>query len=256
VTGRGRGSAAGAAFPGERAQQMTKPAGRPRLAAGRGHHGDVAGPHDLASRGGGRRHQGVVFCRPHRLEPARRQVGRRADAEVGPVHVRMRPVAELVLRGEDSRGMRRVLGPVRDGDRAEHHVPALAGVAELAAQPAGRHDGVGVGGGQPDRRRVGGSRPPQQLGHAGGAGRAHVAGPDGDDRGAVGGRHRGRRVGTGVGHDQQVDRHVGRTGRCFQRGQAGGQIFFLVVGRHHDTCRDHPRPAGLTGRLGHARPVA
>jgi hypothetical protein len=192
----------------------------------------------------------VILGGTQRPESARRQVAGRPDAEVGAMHVRMRSLAEVVQGRERRRGVLGVPGPVGDGDGSQHHVPALGSVAELASQPAGRHDRVGVGGGQPDARRIVPGGPPQQLGDAGRAGRADVAGPDLDHRGAAGRGHRRRLVGAGVGDHQDVHRDLGRRRGLLQCGQASGQQFLLVVRRHDHAGRREPP------RCGHTRPVA
>ena len=83
------------------------------------------------------------------------------------------------------RHVRRMLVPFGDFDGAEDDIPAPPGVAELAPQPTRRHDGVGVGGGQPDRVRGAASRQPEQFGHARRPGRADVPGPNADHAGSA-----------------------------------------------------------------------
>jgi len=224
--------------------------GCPRLAAARRLDGEVAGLHDRTARLGRGGDQGVVLGRAQRPEPARREVGRRADAEVGAVHVRMRPGPELVQRIERGRHVRRVLGPVGDFDGPEDDIPAPACVAELAPQPAGWHDGVGVGGGQPDRGRVAARRQPEQFGQAGRPGRADVAGADADHPGSAGLRGDGRLIRAGIGDHQDIDGNGDGVDGPPQRRQAGWQQRFLVVRRHDDTRR-------LDGDgLPHTSPVA
>ncbi len=223
---------------------------RPRLAAGRRLDGEVAGLHDWTARLGRGGEQGVVLGRAQRPEPARREVGRRPDAEVGAVHMRMRPGAELVQRIERGRHMRRMLGPVSDFDGPEDDIPAPARVTELAPQPAGWHDGVGVGGGQPDRGRVAARRQPEQFGHAGRPGRADVAGADADHPGSAGLRGNGRLIRAGIGDHEDLYGKTDGVGGPPQRRQAGGQQRFLVVRRHDDAHR-------LDGdRRPHTSPVA
>jgi hypothetical protein len=159
--------------------------------------------------------------------------------------MRVRSVAELIPGLERGRHLRRMAGPVGDGHGPEDHVPALAGVAELARQPARRHDGIGVGGRQPDRGRITGCRQPQQFGHAGRPGRTDAAGLDVQHPGAAGPGDRSRPVGAGVGHHQQVERHAKRAAGFRQGPQAGGEQFFLVVRGYDDA-----------GGLDHTSPVA
>jgi hypothetical protein len=121
-----------------------------RVPAGRGLHGDVVGLQDRTAGLGHGGEQGVVFCRAQGREAARRLVRGGADADVRPVDMRVRAVAEFVAGGERGRHVGRILAPVRHGDRAENDVPALVGVFDLALQPAGWNHGVGVGGGQPE----------------------------------------------------------------------------------------------------------
>jgi hypothetical protein len=229
---------------------MAEPAGRPRLATARRLDGEVAGLHDRAARLGRGGEQGVVLGRAQRPEPARREIGRRPDAEVSAVHMRMRAGAGLVQRIELGRHMRRMLVPVGHLDSPEDDIPAAAGVAELAPQPAGRHDGVGVGGGQPDRGRVAARRQSEQFGHACRPGRADVAGADAGHPDSAGLRGDGRLIRTGIGDHEDLhgDAHgVDGPPQCHQ---AGGQQPFLIVRRHDDTCRLDG------GRSPHTSPVA
>jgi hypothetical protein len=156
------------------------------------------------------------------------------------MNVLMRSVAELIQRIEGGRHMRRVPVPVGDGDGSEHDVPALAGVPELAFQPAGWHYGVGVGGRQPGRRRI----------HPGRPCGADVASADGDDPGTARPRDGGGPVGAGIGDHQHRHRHADAAGDSVQSRQAGRQQRFLVVGRHDDADRLNARCAL------HTRPVA
>ena len=64
---------------------------RPRAAPGRRDHAQRGGPQHPAPRGGERVDQRVILSGPGRAETCRGQVGRRAEAQVGPVHVRGGP---------------------------------------------------------------------------------------------------------------------------------------------------------------------
>ena len=166
------------------------------------------------------------------------------------MHMRVRPGPEFVQGIKRGRHVRRMLVPVGDFDGAEDDIPAPAGVAELAPQPAGRHDGVGVGGGQPDRVRGAASRQPEQFGHARRPGRADVPGPDADHAGSAGPRGGGRLIGAGVGDHEDLCGDADGVDGPPQRRQAGRQQRFLIVRRHHDTHRlDGGRPP-------HTSPVA
>jgi hypothetical protein len=157
--------------------------------------------------------------------------------------MRVRPVAELIQCLERGRHLRRMAGPVGHGHCPEDHVPALAGVAELARQPARRHDGIGVGGRQPDRGRITGCRQPQQFGHASRPGRTDAAGLAVQHPGPARLGDRGRSVGAGVGHHQQVERHRKRAAGFRQGRQAGSEQFFLVVRGNDDADGlDHTSP--------------
>ena len=229
---------------------MAEPVGRPRLAAARRLDGEVAGLHDRTTRLGRGGEQGVVLGCAQRPEPAGREVSRGPDAEVSAVHMRMRPRARLVQRIERGRHMRRMLGPVGDFDGPEDDIPGPAGVAELTPQPAGRHDGVRVGGGQPDRGWVAARRQPEQFGHARRPGRADIAGADADHPGSAGQRGDGRLICAGIGDHEELYSDAGRVDSAPQRRQAGRQQRFLVVRRHDDTRRfDGGRPP-------HTSPVA
>ena len=236
-------SAVRARSAGQRTQQPAEPVRRARLPPGRGLHREVTGLQDRAAslaRGG---EQGVVLGGTQRREPAGRQVSGGPDTEVRAVYVRVRSGAERVALLEHVRYVRRIPVPVGDGYGPEDHVPARVGVLELPPQPAGWHDGVGVGGSQPGRGRVVPRRDPQQRGHAGRPGGADVASADADHLGAAGPRGGARPICAGIGDDDHVHGDADRAGGLPQCHQAGGQQRFLVMGRHHDADRlDHAKP--------------
>jgi hypothetical protein len=141
--------------------------------------------------------------------------------------------------------------PVGDGDGAEDDVPARIRVVELAPQPVRRHQGVGIGRGQPDRGRIGAGCQPQQFPHSRGPSGAHPASADTDHPGPGRAGHRGRLVGARVGDDHNVDRQAKRTGSIPQRGQAGRQQRLLVMRRH-----DHADRLDRAEPVAHTRPIA
>ncbi len=232
-------------------------------APGRGDHADRGGTQDRAPRGGERVDQRVILGRPGAPEPARGQVRGRAEAQVGPVHVRVGGAPRRVEPLEARRHLGRVLPPVSHRDRAHDRVPAALGVAELAGQPAGRHQRVRIRRGQPDRRRVERPGPAEHLRDPGGAGGAHVPRLDAQHRRSPGPGQPGGPVSARVRHHHHVDRDSGqRRGSQPDGVQAGRQQVLLVVRRDdHADGGDHavalttgllipgprpgpPRPAG------------
>ena len=141
-------------------------------------------------------------------------------------------------------------------DGPEHDIPALARRTRAGTQPAGRHHGVGVGGGQPDRGRIQPAVQPEQFGHPGRPRRADAAAPDADDPGAAAAGHRRGLIRAGVGHHQHMHGDGDLAGGPPQRRQAGRQQRFLVVRRHARTA-DRRRRSHQARRLGHryGRPV-
>ena len=225
----------------QRGQQVAETMRRPRAAPGRRDHAQRGGPQHPAPPGGERVDERVILGGPGRAETARGQVGRRAEAQVGPVHVRVAGAARPVELPEQRRHPGRVLPPVGDRDRADDRVPAALGEAELAGQPARRHQRVRVRRGQPDRGRIERPGPAEHLGHPGGACGAHVPRLDAQHRRSPGPGQHGGPVRARIGHDHHVDRDPGqRRGGQPDRFEAGGQQVLLVVRRDdHADGGDH-----------------
>ena len=226
---------------GQRGQQVAETMRRPCPAPGRRDHAQRRGPQHPAAHGGERVDERVVLSGPGRAETPRGQVRRRTEAQVGPVHVRVARAAGPVELPEQRRHPGRELPPVGDGDRAHDRVPAALGVAELAGQPARRHQRVRVRRGQPDRGRIERPGPAEHFRHPGGPRGAHVPRPDAQHRRSPGPGQRGGPVGAGVRHHDDMDRDAGqRRGGQPDRVQAGGQQVLLVVRRDdHADGGDH-----------------
>jgi hypothetical protein len=126
--------------------------------------------------------------------PAGREIRIGAHTEVGRVDVAMGVEAERV-------GRREALAQVRGRRRVEHDGPrqgvqAAAGMGEVAGQPVGADDAVGVGVGEPRRGRIASD---QGVAHGGRSRGARPAPRPFDHDGVdVGGRHRSGARGGGI----------------------------------------------------------
>ena len=174
--------------------------------------------------------QVAILMHRQRPEATHAPIGFGAHPKVGAVDMPMAFTAlvqALVALAHLGRMLR---VPLLDTHRAANRIGVEC---QLLAQPVARHSAVGVGAGEPACALI------QQVGGAGAAGIADIAGVDGQGLHTAGAGDVPGAVGAGIQYHQDPHFFTGFVGRTPQRLEAVLEQGLFIVRGHHDANHRH-----------------